>query len=135
MRVALKLIAGMLLVASCMGNTTNKKRDKTDTLSKPALKEAYQDTVGVQKLSPEECKTRLGQTLSDSTFTLEQPLTEFRISIYNHIPKASRYSTRVKIRELIWQLKGQQRLCIWYLYQNKKWIYLDRLTYADSAVF
>jgi len=135
MRVALELIAGILLVASCVGNATNKKRIKPDTFSRPALKEAYQDTVGVQKLSPEECKTRLGKPLSDSIFTLEQPLTEFRISIYNHLPKASRHSPGVKIRELIWQLEGEQRLCIWYLYQNKKWIYLERLTYADSAIF
>ncbi|OKS86987.1 hypothetical protein [Mucilaginibacter polytrichastri] len=135
MKVAYLFFASVLVIASCLGSSDKNRVKKSTMVAQHHEKKIEPDTSGIKKLSPDQGKAQLGQTIADTVFTLQQPLSEFRISIYNHIPKADRYSPRVKVRELIWQLNKGQRLCVWYLNKNNKWIYMDKLTFADSAVF
>lgn len=86
----------------------------------------YNDTAQLTK--------KFGSPIKTEIFTLEKPLNEFRIEIYNHIKAEDRHSKAVQIKELTWSFNKEKNLTVWYKLNKKKWAYLHHnLWYIDAS--
>jgi len=77
---------------------------------------------------------KLGDPAHEYTFTMDQPLGEFQIELYNTYPPDSPNNPNVRIRECTWNY-SRHRLTVWFHKQNESWIALDTCRYRNGIVF
>ena len=77
---------------------------------------------------------RLGTPAHECTFTMDKPLGEFQIELYNTYPPDSPSNPDIEIREYTWEY-SRHRLTVWFHQQNGKWIAFDTCRYRNGVVF
>ena len=77
---------------------------------------------------------RLGTPSHEYMFTMDKPLGEFQIELYNTYPPNSPDNGNVEIRECTWEY-SRHRLTVWFHKPDEKWIALDTCRYRNGIVF
>ena len=77
---------------------------------------------------------RLGTPTHEYTFTMDEPLGEFQIELYNTYPPNSPGNSDVEIRECTWEY-SRHRLTIWFHKPDGKWVAMDSCRYRNGIVF
>ena len=78
--------------------------------------------------------TRLGTPTHEYTFTMKDPLGEFRIELYNTYPPNSPNNENIEIRECTWDY-SRHRLTVWFHKPDGKWVALDTCRYRYGITF
>ena len=77
---------------------------------------------------------QLGAPAYEYTFTMDEPLGEFQIELYNTYPPGSPNNPNVEIRECTWEY-SRHRLTVWFHKPNGRWVALDTCRYQNGVVF
>lgn len=135
-----QLLALSFLILSCNRNpqTAEQPVKVKDRLQAGKTKHSRLlkiDTMVLKTLSAEQAQLKFGKARQFIDFDLSEPLTEFRIEIYNYIQKDKRNSAEVKIRELTWTYNQTDNLTAWYIIKGNKRIFLHYHIWPNNAVF
>ncbi len=129
--IYLFLIAFIALV-SCAGNTSEAQQNNGKNLS--ANQQKKLSIQGLKQYTAFQATENYGQPQKKETFDLSNPLSEFRVEIYNHIPQNKRISN-LKILEHTRNYNTKENITIWYKQQQKQWVYLHHNIWPKDAVF
>ena len=77
---------------------------------------------------------RLGAPAYEYAFTMDTPLNEFQIELYNTYPPGSPNNLNVEIRECTWEY-SRHRLTVWFHKPQGTWIALDTCRYKNGIMF
>lgn len=77
---------------------------------------------------------QLGNPDNEFQFTMDDPLPEFRIELYNTYPPNAPNNVQVEIRECTWRY-STYRLTVWFHKPDGKWIALDTCRYRNGIEF
>lgn len=133
-----------LVTCSCNQSQSDAQQPDrfSDTVKSDIVKEEKNlqkinamDTLALKRLSADQAQSKFGKPLKIEDFNLSQPLTEFRIELYNHIPERDRNSAKIKFRELTWGYDKNNNLTAWYQLKNEEWIFLNYSIWPKDAVF
>ena len=77
---------------------------------------------------------RIGAPAHEYIFTMDEPLGEFQIELYNTYPPDFPNNPNVEIRECTWEYP-RHRLTIWFHKPEGEWVVLDTCRYRNGIVF
>ena len=77
---------------------------------------------------------RLGAPDHEYAFTMDEPLGEFQVELYNTYPPGSPDNKNVQIRECTWQ-HAHHRVTVWFHKPHNEWVALDSCRYGNDVVF
>jgi len=116
---ATALVAALVLLSMYWLDSPNAQPVKV-----PAI-HGQTDTAVIQKR---------GEPSWESRFTMDDPLGEFQIELYNVYPPNSPKNSSIQIRECTWQYP-RHRLTVWFHKPRSTWIALDTCKYGNNVQF
>jgi hypothetical protein len=105
----------LLIAFGACTNAPNNKQSEAINLEPKVLN--MEDPVGLEKalkMTQADLIKSWGKPIAKEQFKMNESLEEFRIELYNYIPKETYLSSEIVIDELTWEKDSTTNITFWY---------------------
>lgn len=125
----------LISFGACTNASNNKQSKAIEVESKTVNMEVRVVIEKALKMNQKDLIKSWGKPLMKEQFVMNEYLDEFRIELYNYIPKEKYMSSEILIDELTWEKDSTTNITFWYRNQGTDNLPIHHLIWPKDLEF